>query len=314
MMKNAVIGLFFSFVVVITGFIGVIPSYAQHSHAVQTKYSCPMHPEVVSDKPGNCSKCGMQLVKKDVMEVETTYGISYDVSPKPVLPGVMEDLSFAINTGGANVSKFKTVHTRPMHLVIVNRSLTYFAHVHPVPNKRGVFHLKYAFPSADSYLIFPDVTPAGASHNTVFHLEQGVGDSNGVVAILTPSLEFTQDGYEYALNLSPAGGSLGSSSTLAIDVKKDGRRVTKFGKYLGALGHMVIISRDGKDFLHAHPQEGTKSYELRDMPGMDAAAMESKPGTVSFMTSFAHAGLYKVWAQFNIGGKIRTTEFVISIK
>lgn len=24
-------------------------------------YSCPMHPEIVSDKPGKCSKCGMDL-------------------------------------------------------------------------------------------------------------------------------------------------------------------------------------------------------------------------------------------------------------
>ncbi|MEK7812320.1 MAG: heavy metal-binding domain-containing protein [Candidatus Desantisbacteria bacterium] len=28
------------------------------------QYTCPMHPEVISDKPGNCPKCGMNLVKK----------------------------------------------------------------------------------------------------------------------------------------------------------------------------------------------------------------------------------------------------------
>ena len=26
------------------------------------KYTCPMHPEVISDKPGKCPKCGMDLV------------------------------------------------------------------------------------------------------------------------------------------------------------------------------------------------------------------------------------------------------------
>jgi hypothetical protein len=28
------------------------------------QYTCPMHPEVVSDKPGKCPKCGMDLVEK----------------------------------------------------------------------------------------------------------------------------------------------------------------------------------------------------------------------------------------------------------
>jgi hypothetical protein len=29
-----------------------------------TKYTCPMHPEVVQDKPGSCPKCGMKLMEK----------------------------------------------------------------------------------------------------------------------------------------------------------------------------------------------------------------------------------------------------------
>jgi hypothetical protein len=31
-------------------------------------YTCPMHPEITSDKPGNCPKCGMALVKKEIAQ------------------------------------------------------------------------------------------------------------------------------------------------------------------------------------------------------------------------------------------------------
>jgi hypothetical protein len=33
--------------------------------STKMSYACPMHPEVTSDQPGKCSKCGMDLVKKD---------------------------------------------------------------------------------------------------------------------------------------------------------------------------------------------------------------------------------------------------------
>jgi hypothetical protein len=45
-------------------------SEAGHNHETdhgQTAalYTCPMHPEVTSDKPGTCPKCGMKLEKAD---------------------------------------------------------------------------------------------------------------------------------------------------------------------------------------------------------------------------------------------------------
>lgn len=31
----------------------------------KSKYTCTMHPDLSFDKPGTCSKCGMDLVERD---------------------------------------------------------------------------------------------------------------------------------------------------------------------------------------------------------------------------------------------------------
>ena len=44
-----------------------VPQKVQQTNAPKAttaSYVCPMHPDVVSDKPGRCSKCGMNLVSK----------------------------------------------------------------------------------------------------------------------------------------------------------------------------------------------------------------------------------------------------------
>jgi Cu(I)/Ag(I) efflux system membrane fusion protein len=33
--------------------------------AGEAKYACPMHPDITSHEPADCSKCGMALVKQD---------------------------------------------------------------------------------------------------------------------------------------------------------------------------------------------------------------------------------------------------------
>jgi hypothetical protein len=45
----------------------VVPDIIQTKKVKPAKvqYTCPMHPEVLSSKPGKCPKCGMTLVKKE---------------------------------------------------------------------------------------------------------------------------------------------------------------------------------------------------------------------------------------------------------
>ena len=72
-------------VVTLTMFVAVtLCSYAQEkslqkSDTTMSKekspkvvYSCPMHPEVTSDNPGMCPKCGMKLEKKETVVLDSS--------------------------------------------------------------------------------------------------------------------------------------------------------------------------------------------------------------------------------------------------
>lgn len=54
----------------------------KHDHSSDVYYTCPMHPQVVRDKPGSCPICGMTLVK---MEKKRTKSQSHQLSEEHAL-------------------------------------------------------------------------------------------------------------------------------------------------------------------------------------------------------------------------------------
>jgi hypothetical protein len=54
-------------------------------------YACSMHPEVVSDKPGNCPKCGMALVNKQ------SSGVALTEAEKKSTPGYPQDMMMIVD-------------------------------------------------------------------------------------------------------------------------------------------------------------------------------------------------------------------------
>ena len=68
-MRKEILALSTSALVLLAMHTGIAQhSHQQHQTAQQQeqantqKYTCIMHPEVITDQPGNCPKCGMQLV------------------------------------------------------------------------------------------------------------------------------------------------------------------------------------------------------------------------------------------------------------
>ena len=84
-------------------------------------YTCPMHPEVRSSKPGNCSKCGMTLVKKTIK-----VNVPKTVTKKPAGQSQAKPTQHLqtdqhnhgdneLKEGAQNQSQTKIIYTCPMH-------------------------------------------------------------------------------------------------------------------------------------------------------------------------------------------------------
>lgn len=49
-----------------------IPAQQKKSRPKSMKYTCPMHKDVITSKPGTCPKCGMKLVAMKAPKKKTT--------------------------------------------------------------------------------------------------------------------------------------------------------------------------------------------------------------------------------------------------
>ncbi len=198
---------------------------------------------------------------------------------------------------GMPVDDFDIEHEKLLHLIVVSKDMSYFNHIHPEYNGQGEFAVTNRFPSGGEYKLIADYVPTGGAKTTQTEWVT-IGGAAAESVALVPDRTHTKlvDGVEVELlNDHPAAGQ-DFELDFRLSDSATGEPITDLEPYLGAVGHVVILSEDTEQYLHVHPVEEKAS-------GPDA----------KFVTSFPHAGIYKVWAQFQRDGKIMTVPFVLSV-
>ena len=199
------------------------------------------------------------------------------------------------DVGGALLKDFETVHEQRIHLIIVREGLDQFAHIHPQLDPDGNMTAVFTFPTGGKYRLYADHKPLGKDQATAIAELQVSGDTPPA-AELTPNApgNITGDGLKADVSVENAEPSGATKIEFRLMDASDAP-VTDLEPYMGAMGHLVIISADGKQYVHAH-----------------AAEENSTDGKVQFEAHFAKPGIYKAWGQFQRGDKIHILPFVIN--
>ncbi len=199
---------------------------------------------------------------------------------------------------GVPVEMYEENHEKLLHLIVVDRDLAYFAHLHPDYRGGGEFAVATAFPAGGSYKVFADFVPEGGSNETLGDWITVEGEKASRVG-LKPDKRLIRaaDGKEVELALDEPKAGREIKLVFTIRDGKTKEEIDDLEPYLGAAGHVVILSADAERYLHVHPID------------------EKATGpTAEFSTSFPHGGTYKIWGQFKHEGQVITAAFVVSVK
>jgi len=181
-----------------------------------------------------------------------------------------------------------------LHLIIARRDLSGFQHLHPAEAGGGVWTVSVVLPKAGTYRFFTDVHPEGAKQQLTLGADIFAEGKDTFTPLPKAEQVAVVDGYEVKLtgNLTP-----GRTSKLVLSVRKDGEPVTDLQPYLEAYGHLVALRSGDLAYLHVHPDG--EPGDGKTKPGPD----------ITFYAEVPSAGAYRLYLDFQHGGKVRTAEF-----
>jgi hypothetical protein len=276
-------------------------------------YLCPMHPDVIADVPGSCPRCRMALVLGRPYDLRD-YRLELRTTPALVKAGEKTRLEIAVfHPGtGERVLAFTEVHQKRFHLFVVSQDMTFFEHIHPEQDDSGTWAIDITLPKPGYYKVLSDFVPFGGSAQFLARPLVTAGYTGDLVddgAALVPDASASQRqgpltatvAYDPP-NLVPA---LHSHLTFRLTKGETTDPVTDLQPYLGAFGHILIVSEDLVHFVHSHPI---------DIPPPDSDFDTIRGGPeVVFEALIPQPGRYRAWAQFRHEDTVYTFPFTFEV-
>lgn len=199
---------------------------------------------------------------------------------------------------GEPVEDFEVNHEKLLHLIIVSKDLSYFNHIHPEYKGGGVFEIGNDFPAGGEYRFIADFKPAGGDSMTKMEWIQVEGEpAPAVPMVKETTFVDVADSKRVSLSVVGLGVNQETALTFTVEDEETDEPVTNLEPYLGAIGHVVVLSEDGERYVHVHAEED------------QGAGPEAQ-----FETSFPEADIYKLWGQFQQNGRVFTVSYTVNVQ
>jgi hypothetical protein len=227
--------------------------------------------------------------------------------PSLVRAGTPVTLLFNVLRPGSNeqVTQFELVHERLYHVFVISQDMTQYFHVHPEQRPDGRWAVDVTLPVPGYYKVLSDFLPKGGSPQFIAKPLVTAGFAADVLdarAHLEPDENptTTVDDLTAHVAYEPQQFVAGSYGHLVFHLTDTatGAPIADLQTYLGAFGHMLIMSEDMVDYVHSHPLDALP-------PDVDLEGLRGGPD-VTFEGLMPRPGRYRAWTQFRRHGVVHT--------
>ncbi|MGY0538770.1 heavy metal translocating P-type ATPase [Nocardioides sp. YJ-D4] len=202
---------------------------------------------------------------------------------------------------GDPVTDLGRTHQAWMHVIVTSQDLSWFRHLHAEPTGRpGELETDVTFPAGGTYRVDTEFRRRADMADVLDRQQLTVeGTQPPAVPLEASPRSSTVDNLTVTLEGTPVADQQSDLHFRFED--STGKVVDDLQPYLGAAGHVVVMSADGETFVHGHAE----GDELA-VPGASFGP------ELGLHLDVPKAGLYRLWAQFRLGdGEVITVPFTV---